>query len=858
MRTIALVAAKDGEASIAATVTALAALNGVEETWVVDDGSTDATAARAAEAGAQVVRLDRNVGKGGALAAGVAATPQATRYLLADADLGASAAGLQPLLAVEGDLVVGVLPSAGGRGGFGVVKRLARGGIRRASGFVAESPISGQRVVDAVALRSLVLASRFGVEVGMTIDLVRGGRSVHEVPVEVEHHHRGKSLGGFAHRARQGADIAGALLPRMTTPIQRVAAVVLAGLLAFGALSGLSYVRRAPEGAAVPRADKVLLFAFDGLSLEDLGREDLPYLRSLTGAAATGALSVRTTDRRSLGRRAGPERPSLPDAFASVGASARVRSGGANMAAARELARRDHAAGLPGALGDALHAAGKKTAVIPSATSAAAAALMDRFSKVDQVAPEDADVVLNYAGGVGGLESQDAALGAALASFPANALVVVFSPTPPDRDWELTPVVVAGRGVGFGSIASSTTRRQSLGGLVDLGPTTLAALGIPVPAAMTGAALRVTGDAPDIAALQRLEVDGAVRSRFFLPAAVGYTVIGIVFYLAFIAALRFRAGPSLRQYFRVGACVAAAFPLATLFTGAMQHWWHRGGESPVVLALVAALIGLLAERLRGVGPVYLIAWLALGVIVVDVAATGPLHASSILGYSIQTTGRFYGLPNASFAVYAASLFLVAAAVRGARPTHVRATAGATVLAVGVAFVAAPWLGNDVGGVLTLLPVGAAASWAFFGRRLTRRALAVGVVGVLVLFAALVVVEAVAGGGTHLGRAASDSGSLRNTLTRRVDANVGLLVDQWWGFLSIGLALFAAWALAVGRRWADYLPVQSPLRIAAVATLIASVVGFAVNDSGPVVNVLCLVVLAPAMALTALSGRVQSP
>ena len=40
---------------------------------VVDDGSTDQTAARAATAGAQVVRRDRNPGKGAALQAGVAA-----------------------------------------------------------------------------------------------------------------------------------------------------------------------------------------------------------------------------------------------------------------------------------------------------------------------------------------------------------------------------------------------------------------------------------------------------------------------------------------------------------------------------------------------------------------------------------------------------------------------------------------------------------------------------------------------------------------------------------------------------------------------------------------------------------------
>ncbi|MBL9127935.1 MAG: glycosyltransferase, partial [Verrucomicrobiales bacterium] len=44
----------------------------VERVLVVDDGSTDATAARAREAGAEVLSLGTNRGKGAALRAGLA------------------------------------------------------------------------------------------------------------------------------------------------------------------------------------------------------------------------------------------------------------------------------------------------------------------------------------------------------------------------------------------------------------------------------------------------------------------------------------------------------------------------------------------------------------------------------------------------------------------------------------------------------------------------------------------------------------------------------------------------------------------------------------------------------------------
>src|SRR5206468_2392465 len=83
-------------------------------------------------------------------AAGIASAPDATTYLLVDADTAHTAAAVAPLLAaVDGgaDLAIGVLPPAGRRGGFGAVRGAAAWGIRRACGFEAEAPLSGQRAV---------------------------------------------------------------------------------------------------------------------------------------------------------------------------------------------------------------------------------------------------------------------------------------------------------------------------------------------------------------------------------------------------------------------------------------------------------------------------------------------------------------------------------------------------------------------------------------------------------------------------------------------------------------------------------------------------------------------------------------
>lgn len=217
-RVCALVAAHNEADRIVATVSALRSLPQVAEVVVVDDGSTDGTASAALAAGATVIRGRRRAGKGRALEGALRRLAPAGVWLLADADLGDTAAQLGPVLSevLEGraDLAVAVLPPAGG-GGFGLVKRSARGAIRLLSGFRAREPLSGQRAITEEALDACrPLSAGFGLETGMTIDAVRRGFRVVEVQADLDHRATGSDLRGFAHRGRQGIDVLFAVLPR--------------------------------------------------------------------------------------------------------------------------------------------------------------------------------------------------------------------------------------------------------------------------------------------------------------------------------------------------------------------------------------------------------------------------------------------------------------------------------------------------------------------------------------------------------------------------------------------------------------------------------------------------------------------
>jgi len=444
------------------------------------------------------------------------------------------------------------------------------------------------------------------------------------------------------------------------------------------------------------------------------------------------------------------------------------------------------------------------------------------------------------------LVAVDDLLGRMAADVPGSTLLLVVSVVPPGAEWRLTPVIASGAGVVHGYLQSPSTRRLGLVTLTDVAPTVLSALGAPVPDAMVGAPFRYHPGAPDPSRLARLDRDTAYRERVWLPVAAAFIAFQVLAWVLTALVVVGRLAHLRRTWLRLAALAVAAFAPAAMLFRALPMAPGLGVAGLLLLVAIDAAVVAVAwqARRRPLSPLAWIFGATAALIVGDVATGARLQFGGILGYSPQTASRFSGLGNTGFAVLAAAGLLAAVLHLHHAPRRTEALVAVAAFLALLAFVdGAPTLGDDVGGILTLVPVVALTLLALAGRRVTWRTLAVVAVATVSLIGLATAVELMRppSSRTHLGRLAAETihhgrGSLVTTVARKASVNLRILRQSVFTavvpLLAIGLVVLL---LGRGRsRMAalddpavlgDLALPGSPLRIGVLGALAAGLVRF---------------------------------
>lgn len=505
---------------------------------------------------------------------------------------------------------------------------------------------------------------------------------------------------------------------------------------------------------------------------------------------------------------------------------------------------------------------------------------------------------------------------AVLAAVPPGSTVLLSSLADSGTTPLMQVTALAAADQPGGMLETRSTRQPGMVQATDVLPTLLDLLGLDAPAALAGAPMRL-GDTADsgagrIASLidenrHAVEVRPLTAPFFSGLVLVNLALYGVVtvglnrrFLDRAVAWLERRrasgwAGlaratrtispdPALRAL-RGAAVAVAAVPVASYLANLLP-WWRTGAPGLVVYTAtitIAALIAGLALarpwRHRLLAPVGIVAGLTVLVLGIDVLTGARLQVAALMGVQPQVGGRFYGINNSSFALWATSTLLVASCLAEPLVRRGRRVAAGALVAVTGAVVTvingAPGLGADFGGPPALLPAFTILTLLALQVRLTwRRVVAVLGSSALVAIAFSIVdwlrppAER-----THLGRFIETvlDGGLGDVIARNLGQNLSNLFGSTLTFLAVGgialVVLVLTRPLRRAARSGDHAAYgwlaegstlrrldhdARMLRPALVAVAIALGIGFAVNDSGIVIPAIGVSVAVP-LLISVISG-----
>lgn len=430
------------------------------------------------------------------------------------------------------------------------------------------------------------------------------------------------------------------------------------------------------------------------------------------------------------------------------------------------------------------------------------------------------------------------------------------------KEKALLPPVLVWRGDEAGLLTSATTRQTGLISGLDLLPTILTWLDVPVPKRFAGHSLLMeTGKKMN----QLVQKVNQIHHTYATRPAVLYTYVMLQMFILACAALLWLWGKRkdgvglerLRRGVRLALLAMLWFPVLLLAEG-MLAWEVSGAIVLGVLIMTSLLAAFWLES----SSLPKIAAIVCGVTVCALLADGwtgaALMQRSYMGYDAVIGARFYGLGNEYEGVLIGSAILFVAALyqlygqkiaRQGSARVVLAFFTASVFGIVLYYMVAPGLGTDAGGFLAGL-VGFFTAFARLqGWQIGKKGLlllAGGLVlGVLVLMAGSLMSDQPL---THVGRVSQQIvtgnwAEVGQMLERKLAMNVRLIRVSIWSKVFV-LSLIVLGILALWNdRFLRHLALDTPFLVNGFSGVIAgSLAGLVLNDSGIVTAATCIMFL----------------
>jgi hypothetical protein len=474
--------------------------------------------------------------------------------------------------------------------------------------------------------------------------------------------------------------------------------------------------------------------------------------------------------------------------------------------------------GLPRDVGGGICGPGYSRAVIERAGSAPA-----------DIVPGLLEETLRKAGRGCGVRNLDLGqLSGLVRRLRGNDLVVAFERPPPGRN-EALAVGIAGKGFD-GNLTSGSTRADGYVLSTDIAPTILERLGIAVPSAMSGQAIRSEGQV----AAEEIE---SLGDRMSVVSERRGPVIGIgllVWLAALLLAAVLSRGRGVRTAVKLAGLSIVYLPLLLLAGAALEP--SQAAEQALVLAGAPLLAAVTLASLCGYRALAVASGLVVGAYAVDVIAGSSLTSLSLLGPNPGLGVRFYGIGNELEALLGVLVVAGVGAGLTAWPPRGGMRRSALVFIVVTLLCAAVFaagrFGADVGAAI-VLPVGGAVAAVAIGAQRRWAALLV-FAAPLALLALIALADLVSRANAHLTRSVLDAGglgTLADVAQRRLQLSAHSFSRPLVLFFLPLIAVIAVVAVIQRDRLRALLEPMPAMRAGLLGALVATLVGTLANDSG---------------------------
>lgn len=418
-----------------------------------------------------------------------------------------------------------------------------------------------------------------------------------------------------------------------------------------------------------------------------------------------------------------------------------------------------------------------------------------------------------------------------------NSLFIILSPNSGEeriQNSKLSPVIIWGHNVPKGILTSSTTRRDGVVTNIDIAPTISNFLNTSRDN-MSGNIIECKKSIENLQFILNSNgrIDIVSKSRFYLLNIYSILSIIVMLFVTIVLALKIKIKDNLYKMLKIFLIAIGVIPIG--FLVASFGKWDT--YTKFILTLLFSIVAFIfiIYNLKVKNKAILISGLIYGIIIVDMFSGGNLSRYSVLGHDPAIGARYFGLGNELVGVFlgATTVFLSMNLNRGGNKFI-----SYILLVLSAIVVGHPKLGANVGGSISIVFALLYFIMESLDREMSlKKILSMGILTILFVVAMAFIDIKFNPNPTHLGKTimmmSSDGNSIANNIAfRKILMNIKLVGSSIWAkALYVNIFCQVLIFTVLEDKIRDIFNKNKYLFIGFVSSIVGSIVGFLVNDSG---------------------------